>query len=118
VALARKAVPEYYASQRKRYGAAFDRMGIKLFTGSGGFYHWCRLPRGMRADELNRRLFPKGAAILKGSDCDMARRGEASPLSEYFRFSFGPLAPESLEGDVAILREAIHSPPPPGPRSA
>ncbi|MBI3450374.1 MAG: pyridoxal phosphate-dependent aminotransferase [Acidobacteria bacterium] len=107
VALARRAVPAYYASQRRRYGEAFEKLGLKLFTGSGGFYHWCRLPRGLRAEELNRRLFAKGAAILKGTDCDMARRGEASPLAEFFRFSFGPLAQKSFEGDVEILKSAL-----------
>ncbi len=107
IALARQAVPAFYRGQRERYGAAFARLGLKLFTGDGGFYHWCRLPSGLTADELNRRLFADGAAILKGTDCDMARRGETSPLRSFFRFSFGPLAPESFESDVAILERAL-----------
>ena len=48
-------------------------MGLKVYTGDGGFYHWMELPNGLNADEFNKRLFKKGAAILKGSDCDMGR---------------------------------------------
>jgi len=107
VALARQAVPAFYREQRARYGDAFQKLGLELFTGDGGFYHWCRLPRGLSAEELNRRLFTQGAAILRGTDCDMARRGEASPLHEFFRFSFGPLDPDSFESDVAILARAL-----------
>ena len=56
-----------------RYGEAFKKMGLKVYTGDGGFYHWMELPNGLNADEFNKRLFKKGAAILKGSDCDMGR---------------------------------------------
>ena len=35
------------------------------------------------------RLFREGAAVLKGTDCDMLRRGDESPLRDFFRFSFG-----------------------------
>jgi aspartate/methionine/tyrosine aminotransferase len=107
VALARAAVPAFYRRQRDRYGEAFTRLGLQLFTGDGGFYHWCRLPGGLTADALNRRLFADGAAILKGTDCDMLRRGDASPLRDFFRFSFGPLAPESFDEDIAILQKAL-----------
>lgn len=107
VALARTAVPAFYRGQRDRYGHAFAGLGLELFTGDGGFYHWCRLPQGLTASELNRRLFAEGAAILKGTDCDMARRGDGSPLRDFFRFSFGPLAPESFDEDIAILARAL-----------
>ena len=107
VALAREAVPAFYREQRERYGAAFQQLGLELFTGEGGFYHWCRLPGGLTAEALNQRLFKRGAAILKGVDCDMARRGDASPLRSFFRFSFGPLKPDSFDADIAILKEAL-----------
>ncbi|MBK5255971.1 MAG: pyridoxal phosphate-dependent aminotransferase [Vicinamibacteria bacterium] len=107
IALARKAVPAFYSEQRARYGHAFANLGLESFTGEGGFYHWCRLPGGLTAAELNERLFRRGAAILKGTDCDMARRGAASPLASFFRFSFGPLHPESFDSDVAILKGAL-----------
>jgi aspartate/methionine/tyrosine aminotransferase len=107
IALARQAVPAFYRDQRARYGEAFERLGLDLFTGDGGFYHWCRLPGGLSADEFNRRLFKEGAAILKGTDCDMARLGDESPLRDFFRFSFGPLAPESFEEDVEIMRRVL-----------
>ena len=103
----RASVPDFYASQRARYGEAFEAMGLELFSGDGGFYHWCRLPGGRTAHDLNERLFTRGAAILKGTDCDMARLGDASPLAGFFRFSFGPLAPESFESDVALLGETL-----------
>ena len=109
VAQARAAVPAFYDSQRQRYGEEFARLGLSLFSGDGGFYHWCRLPSGMTAEGLNRRLFREGAAILKGTDCDMERRGDASPLAGFFRFSFGPLDPESLDADIAILRRALEA---------
>ena len=103
----RAAVPAFYAMQRERYGRAFEDLGLELFSGDGGFYHWCRLPHGWTAQQLNERLFTRGAAILKGTDCDMERLGDDSPLSSFFRFSFGPLAPESFEADIALLGEAL-----------
>ena len=108
IVLARKAVPAFYRQQRDRYGEAFAGLGLKLFTGKGGFYHWCRLPAGLTAQELNRRLFVNGAAILKGTDCDMSRRGDDSPLRDFFRFSFGPLEPASFESDIDILKAAMN----------
>ena len=107
VELARRAVPAFYAAQRDRYGEAFERLGLELFSGDGGFYHWCRLPDGLSAAEFNDRLFPRGAAVLKGTDCDMARRGAHSPLQDFFRFSFGPLDPLSFDSDIEIMREAL-----------
>ena len=107
VAAARAAVPAFYRDQRDRYAAAFDALGLTRFTGDGGFYHWCRLPGGLRAEALNHRLFRDGAAILKGTDCDMARRGDASPLRDFFRFSFGPLDPASFDADITILKRAL-----------
>lgn len=107
VALARRAVPAFYGDQRARYGEAFAKLGLELFTGEGGFYHWCRLPGGLPAEDLNRRLFKQGAAILKGTDCDMSRRGAESPLRDFFRFSFGPLKPDSFDADIAILKQAL-----------
>jgi len=105
--LAHKAIPEFYASQRQRYGNAFADLGLDLFSGDGGFYHWCRLPGEMTASELNSRLFTYGAAILKGTDCDMARLRDDSLLRQYFRFSFGPLMPESFKSDIEIMKKAL-----------
>jgi aspartate/methionine/tyrosine aminotransferase len=105
--LARKAIPEYYASQRDRYGQAFTDLGIELFSGNGGFYHWCKLPGNLTASELNDRLYQDGAAILQGKDCDMARLGKESPLKQFFRFSFGPLPQTTFEADIAIMRRAL-----------
>jgi aspartate/methionine/tyrosine aminotransferase len=112
VAQARKAIDEHYGMQRARYGAAFEDMGLRVVTGDGGFYHWMQLPDGMNAGELNRRLFRHGAAILEGIDCDMARPHAkdpdyVSPYDSWFRFSFGPLLPETFESDVALLRQVL-----------
>ncbi|MBL8748494.1 MAG: pyridoxal phosphate-dependent aminotransferase [Planctomycetes bacterium] len=112
VAQAREAVARHYGMQRERYGRAFAAMGLKVHTGDGGFYHWLELPSGLDADELNRRLFRHGAAILKGFDCDMARPHRKdpayrSPYESFFRFSFGPLLPETFESDIAILRRVL-----------
>ncbi len=109
---ARDAVARHYGMQRARYGEAFARLGLRVHTGDGGFYHWLELPAGLSADELNRRLFKHGAAILKGFDCDMARPhdkdpGYRSPYESFFRFSFGPLPPESFESDLAILKRVL-----------
>ena len=105
--LAHSAIPEFYSRQRDRYGEAFADMGIELHSGDGGFYHWCRLPGDLTAAEFNERLFPHGAAILKGTDCDMARLGDRSPLRQFFRFSFGPLLPDSFESDIEILQKVL-----------
>lgn len=107
---ARKAIEEHYSWQRERYGKAFEEMGLKIYTGKGGFYHWMELPEGLSSTELNKRLFKRGAAILCASDCDMARPHSKdsdyiSPYSRFFRFSFGPLLPETFEKDIQLFQE-------------
>mgnify|MGYP001199008653 FL=1 len=109
---ARKAVEGHYNWQRERYGKAFEEMGLGVFTGDGGFYHWLELPEGMTSSELNRRLFKHGAAILCATDCDMARPHSKdpsyeSPYSRFFRFSFGPLLPETFDSDIELFREVF-----------
>lgn len=104
---ARQAIASHYGMQRRRYGEAMRSMGFELFTGDGGFYHWARLPKGITGDAFNERLFAHDAGILPGRLCDMARRGDAGPLGNMIRFSFGPLPVESFEGDVAILRKCV-----------
>ena len=106
---ARKAVEEHYNWQRGRYGEAFEEMGLGVYTGDGGFYHWLELPEGMTSSELNKRLFKHGAAILCATDCDMARPHSKdpsyeSPYSRFFRFSFGPLLPETFDSDIELFR--------------
>src|SRR5262249_8616776 len=93
VARARSAIGAFYASQPERDGHALERLGLELFTGTGGFYHWGRLPDGLTGDAFNERLFEHRAGILPGRLCDMARRGESGPLGPMIRFSFGPLPP-------------------------
>ena len=107
--LAHNAIPKFYNKQRLRYGDAFKKMGLDLFSGDGGFYHWCKLKNGMSAEDLNNVLFKSGAAILKGNDCDMSRGGEKSSLRNFFRFSFGSLYPDSFENDIKILNKALTS---------
>jgi len=109
---ARKAVEHHYNWQRERYGKAFEDMGLGVFTGNGGFYHWLELPEGMTSAELNKRLFKRGAAILCASDCDMARPHSKdpsyeTPYSRFFRFSFGPLLPETFDSDIQLFGEVL-----------
>jgi DNA-binding transcriptional MocR family regulator len=109
---ARKAVEQHYNWQRERYGRAFKDMGLEVYTGDGGFYHWLELPEGMTSAELNRRLFKRGAAILCASDCDMARPHSKDPsyvtrYTRFLRFSFGPLLPETFEDDIRLFREVF-----------
>jgi aminotransferase len=106
---ARKAVAAYYDMQRERYATAFESLGLKVHSGDGGFYHWCQLPEGITGDALNKALFPHGAAIIEGLHSDMHRRGEDSPMSNYFRFSFGALEPESFDKDIRVMRDALNS---------
>ena len=111
---ARKAVEEHYNWQRERYGKAFKNMGLGVYTGNGGFYHWLELPEGMTSDELNKRLFKYGAAILCAFDCDMGRPHSKdptykTPYTRFFRFSFGPLLPETFEADIKLFREVYES---------
>ena len=108
IELARKAIPEFYDHQRERYGKVFPELGLELFSGSGGFYHWCKLPGELTSVEFNERLFRQGAAILKGTDCDMHRLEDNSHLKQFFRFSFGPLLPDSYESDIEILNNALN----------
>ena len=107
---ARAAVEQHYNWQRERYGKAFEEMGLGVYTGNGGFYHWLELPEGMNSEELNKRLFKHGAAILCAKDCDMARPHSKdpsyqTPYSRFFRFSFGPLLPDTFESDIKLFRE-------------
>ena len=93
-------------------GEAFEKMGLKVFTGNGGFYHWMQLPDGMNCDDLNKRLYTRGAAILAGRDCDMGRPhskdpGYTSPYMNMFRFSFGPLLPETFDSDIQLMTEVL-----------
>jgi len=112
VKMARAAVEKHYNWQRERYGEAFKKMGLKVYTGNGGFYHWLELPEGLNCVEFNRRLFKRGAAILEGPGCDMARPHAkdpdyVSPYIRFFRFSFGPLLPETFESDIQIMSEVL-----------
>ncbi len=109
---ARKAIEQHYKWQRERYGKAFEKMGLKVYTGNGGFYHWLELPEGMTSAELNKRLFKRGAAILCASDCDMARPHSKdptyeTPYSRFLRFSFGPLLPETFDSDIQLFGEVL-----------
>ena len=104
---ARKAVSEFFTEQRNRYQEGLSQLGIELFTGNGGFYHWGRLPGGLLASELNKRLFAHKAAILPGKLCDMHRRGDEGPHGSLFRFSFGPLEASSYEQNLQILGECL-----------
>ena len=65
----------------------------------------------MDCTEFNKRLFKRGAAILRGNDCDMWRPHDKSayesPYGRFFRFSFGPLLPETFEGDIKIMSEVF-----------
>ena len=107
VAKARTAIASFYTSQRQRYAAGLAELGFELFTGTGGFYHWARLPKGLTGDAFNERLMKHDAAILPGRLCDMARRGDRGPLGTMARFSFGPLEASSFEGDLEILRRCV-----------
>jgi arginine:pyruvate transaminase len=108
VTQARTAVSTFYTAQRKRYGEGLADLGLELQTGTGGFYHWGKLPQGLTGDEFNERLFAHEAGILPGRLCDMARTDDAkSALARYARFSFGPLGAESYDDDMRILREAL-----------
>ncbi len=104
---ARQAVSKFYGEQRRRYEKGLAELGMELYTGEGGFYHWGRLPGNLTARELNERLFKHKAAILPGTLCDMLRRGEEGPLGSFFRFSFGPLPAESYDDDMRILKACL-----------
>ncbi|MCK6460805.1 MAG: pyridoxal phosphate-dependent aminotransferase [Planctomycetes bacterium] len=104
---ARDAVAEFYGAQRRRYGEGLSGLGFELFTGTGGFYHWARLPEGLTGDAFNERLFKHNAGILPGRLCDMKRRGDKGPLGPMIRFSFGPLPRESYDADMAILAKCV-----------
>ena len=103
---ARSAVSRFFSSQRARYEKGLKELGFELFTGNGGFYHWGKLPNGLTADAFNERLFTHQAGILPGRLCDMSRR-HRGPLERFMRFSFGPLGPDSYDGDIAILSDCI-----------
>lgn len=40
----RSAIAKFYGDQRKRYAVLLADLGMELFTGDGGFYHFARLP--------------------------------------------------------------------------
>ncbi len=104
---ARESVSEFFAEQRDRYRDGLEKLGIELFTGDGGFYHWCKLPGDMTSATLNDRLYQHKAAILPGKLCDMLRRGDEGTHGNLFRFSFGPLLPESFEENMEILAKCL-----------
>ena len=105
---AREAVNNFFTGQRRRYAAGLQELGFELFTGTGGFYHWGRLPGELSADAFNERLFKHNAGILPGVLCDMQRRqGADGPLHRFIRFSFGPLGPDSYDNDMEILAQCV-----------
>ena len=104
---ARTAVVTFFNEQRQRYKKGLESIGIELFTGTGGFYHWGRLPNGLSADEFNTRLFKHKAAILPGKLCDMNRLGDKGIHNQFMRFSFGPLEPESFNRDIEIIKSCL-----------
>ncbi len=104
---ARSRVASFYKEQRDRYRDGLADLGIELFSGDGGFYHWGKLPGDLTARTLNERLFEYKAAILPGKLCDMYRRGDEGPHGQLFRFSFGPLEPESFEENMRILGKCL-----------
>ena len=104
---ARKAVGKFYDEQRERYAKGLSDLGIELFTGKGGFYHWGRLPGDLTARELNERLYKHKAAILPGTLCDMHRRGDEGPHGNFIRFSFGPLPADTFDENMRILSECL-----------
>jgi aminotransferase len=105
--IAREAVVRFYNEQRKRYEKGLSSLGIELYTGTGGFYHWGRLPKGLTAEEFNQRLFKHKAAVLPGTLCDMNRLGEKGIHSKFMRFSFGPLSADSYNQDIEIIKSAL-----------
>jgi len=108
VAQARDAIGSFYTAQRKRYGEGLTELGFELSTGSGGFYHWGKLPQGLSGDEFNERLFAHEAGILPGRLCDMRRSsGMPSDLEHCARFSLGPLSADSYDDDMRILRASL-----------
>ena len=107
VTKAREAVVRFYNDQRKRYQKGLEAAGIELYTGSGGFYHWGRLPKGLTAEVFNERLFKHKAAILPGTLCDMNRLGEKGIHSQFIRFSFGPLSPDSYNHDIEVIKSCL-----------
>jgi aspartate/methionine/tyrosine aminotransferase len=104
---AREAVVKFYNEQRARYKKGLEALGIELFTGTGGFYHWGKLPNALTADEFNNRLFKYKAAILPGTLCDMNRLGTKSIHNQFMRFSFGPLNPESYNHDIEVMKSCL-----------
>ena len=104
---AREAVKEFYDDQRSWYGEKFTELGIKLFTGEGGFYHWGKLPGVLTANDFNERLFKHKAAILPGHLCDMYRRGNDGEMGRFIRFSFGPLLKETREESIRIISDCL-----------
>jgi hypothetical protein len=108
VAQARRAVLDFFSSQRARYKTGLEQLGFELFTGDAGFYHWGKLPGDLSADAFNEKLFEYEAGILPGPLCDMARRsGPDSPLHQFIRFSFGPLEATSYDADMEILAKCV-----------
>ena len=70
------------------------------------------LPEGLNATDFNKRLFKHGAAILEAKDCDMARPHSkdgdyVTPYGRFFRYSFGPLLPETFESDIKLMNEVL-----------
>lgn len=113
VAKARCAVANFYSDQRRRYERGLKGLGLSLYTGLGGFYHWCKLPDDISGDALNAELVRAKAAIVPGRHFDMSRDisiGERTgALENFFRFSFGPLSPDSFDDDLRILDAALNA---------
>jgi aspartate/methionine/tyrosine aminotransferase len=101
---------EFNRSQSERYGNMLSDAGMKLHTGTGGFYHWCEAPGALTSSDIDERLRHHDASILPGVFCDNRRPpvgtpewdAYESPLAQCFRLSFGPCGPGDAPGDAKI----------------
>ena len=107
VAQSRDAISTYFGEQRERYKDAFEAMGMELYSGDGGFYHWGKLPGDLDAKTFNERLYQKNAAILPGKLCDMHRRGDEGTHGRLFRFSFGATPHTEFDQSIEIIKSCL-----------
>ncbi len=128
VAQARRAVCDFFTSQRNRYGEGLANLGVKLYSGNGGFYHWGRLPGDLTGDGFNERLFSTrpafcpggcatwsdGATVVRSVRCSASRsvRSRRSPTRATWPSSTSACAPPCdlslalglvLIGDSSVL---------------
>jgi len=102
-----KTVRGHYKHRRDVMDAALRHeapQGVSWTKPTGGFYFWCRFPKGISQARLLAKAAERRVSYLPGDACF-----PAEPLDNYLRLNFTFPAPEHIGEGVKRLMDAVRS---------